>query len=73
MDIDAKKRQLLDEGCCIVPGVLTAAETERVRERLWAAAKESERLGVPTRQIGLDPNEHNVSSICWSATQSSAS
>ena len=60
MDIDAKKRQLLDEGCCVVPDVLTAAETERVRERLWAAAKESERLGVPTRQIGLDPNEHNV-------------
>ena len=50
------KRQLLDEGCCVVPGVLTAAETERVRERLWAAAQESDRLGVPTRQIGLDPN-----------------
>ena len=60
MDLEAKKRQLLDEGCCVVPGVLTAAETERVRERLWAAAKKSERLGVPTRQIGLDPNEHNV-------------
>jgi ectoine hydroxylase-related dioxygenase (phytanoyl-CoA dioxygenase family) len=54
------KRQLLDEGCCVVPRVLTPAETERARERLWAAAKESDRLGVPTRQIGLDPNEHNV-------------
>ena len=42
------------------PGVLSAAETGRVRERLWAAAEESERLGVPTRRIGLDPNEHNV-------------
>ena len=43
-----------------MPDVLTAAETESVRERLWAAAKKSEQLGVPTRQIGLDPNEHNV-------------
>lgn len=60
MDLEARKRELIDEGCCVVPGVLTAAETERVRERLWAAAEESERLGVPTRRIGLDPNEHNV-------------
>jgi fumagillin biosynthesis dioxygenase len=60
MDLEAKKRELLDEGCCVLPGVLTAAETERVRERLWAAAEQSERLGVPTRQIGLDPNEHNI-------------
>jgi ectoine hydroxylase-related dioxygenase (phytanoyl-CoA dioxygenase family) len=60
MDLEAKKRELLQEGCCVVPEVLTKAETERARERLRAAAKESERLGVPTRQIGLDPNEHNV-------------
>jgi ectoine hydroxylase-related dioxygenase (phytanoyl-CoA dioxygenase family) len=60
MDLEAKKRQLLDEGCCVVPGVLTPTETDRVRERLWAAAETSEQLGVPTRQIGLDPNEHNV-------------
>ena len=60
MDLDARKRELLDQGCCVVPDVLTAAETERVRERLWAAAEQNERVGVPTRQIGLDPNEHNV-------------
>ena len=60
MDIEAKKRELLEEGCCVVPGIFTAAETDRVRERLWAAAEKSEQLGVPTRQIGLDPNEHNV-------------
>lgn len=60
MTLDDNKRELLDQGCCVIPGVLTAAETERVRERLWAAAEESDRLGVPTRQIGLDPNEHNV-------------
>ena len=60
MDLEAKKRQLLDNGFCVVPGVLTPAETDEVRARLWRAAEESERRGVPTRQIGLDPNEHNV-------------
>jgi ectoine hydroxylase-related dioxygenase (phytanoyl-CoA dioxygenase family) len=60
MDLDAKKRHLLEHGFCVVPGVLTPAETNQVRDRLWRAAEESERLGVPTRQIGLDPNEHNV-------------
>ncbi len=60
MDLEAKKRQLLEDGCCVVPGVLTPAETDDVRARLWRAAEESERQGVPTRQIGLDPNEHNV-------------
>ena len=60
MDLDAHKRQLLEHGCCVVPGILTPAETEQVRAKLWQAAEQSERLGVPTRQIGLDPNEHNV-------------
>jgi ectoine hydroxylase-related dioxygenase (phytanoyl-CoA dioxygenase family) len=60
MDLEAPKRRLLEEGCCVVPNVLPPTETERVRERLWRAAEESERRGVPTRQIGLDPNEHNV-------------
>ena len=60
MDLDAKKRDLLEHGFCVVPGVLTPAETNTVRGRLWRAAEESERLGLPTRQIGLDPNEHNV-------------
>jgi ectoine hydroxylase-related dioxygenase (phytanoyl-CoA dioxygenase family) len=60
MDLEAKKRQLLEDGFCVVPGVLTPAETDEVRDRLWRAAEESERLGMPTRQIGLDPNEHNV-------------
>ena len=60
MDLDTHKRQLLEEGCCVVPGILTPAEAESVRAKLWQAAEQSERLGVPTRQIGLDPNEHNV-------------
>lgn len=60
MDLLAKKRRLLEQGWCVVPGVLTPRETDGVREQLWRAADESERRGVPTRQIGLDPNEHNV-------------
>ena len=60
MDIEAKKRQLLDDGCCVVPDVLTAAETEQVRARLQGRPRRASGWGVLTRQIGLDPNEHNV-------------
>lgn len=60
MDLEAKKTRLLEDGFCVVPGVLTPDQTAEVRDRLWRAAEESERLGMPTRQIGLDPNEHNV-------------
>jgi len=60
MELEAKKRQLLEDGWCVVPEILTRPEANRVRERLWQAADESERRGISTRQIGLDPNEHNV-------------
>ncbi len=60
MDIDAKKQLLLEDGCCIVPGVLGPAEVKAARARLWQAADESERRGIATRRIGIDPNEHNV-------------
>jgi len=55
-----KARQLAEDGWCVVPGVLSPNEANAVRERLWAAAEESERRGAPTRNIGLDPNQHNV-------------
>lgn len=60
MDLEAEKRQLLEDGCCVVPGILSRTETDDVRQRLWRAAEESERRGVATRRIGIDPNEHNV-------------
>lgn len=60
MDLDANKRKLLDDGWCIVPDVLTRAQADDVRDRLWRAAEENERRGVATRKVGLDPNEHNV-------------
>ncbi|NKC01762.1 MAG: hypothetical protein GKR90_25135 [Pseudomonadales bacterium] len=48
------------EGFCIVDGVLTRARATEVKEKLWAAAAESERRGSPTFIRGLDPNEANV-------------
>jgi ectoine hydroxylase-related dioxygenase (phytanoyl-CoA dioxygenase family) len=55
-----KTRQLAEDGWCVIPGVLSDAEADDVRAHLWAAAEESERRGAPTRNIGLDPNRHNV-------------
>ena len=44
----------------IIPDVLDPETCQDVRRRLWSAAEESERRGAPTRNIGIDPNEHNV-------------
>jgi ectoine hydroxylase-related dioxygenase (phytanoyl-CoA dioxygenase family) len=60
MDLDAKKTQLREDGWCVIPGVLACAEADAARGKLWRAAEESERRGAATRNIGLDPNEHNV-------------
>jgi len=60
MDLQAQKEHLREHGWCVVPNVLSPAEADAVRERLWRAGEESERRGVPIRSIGLDPNEHNV-------------
>jgi len=56
---DAKAR-LQREGFAVIPGVLDRDRCEDVRARLWRAAEQSERRGAPTRNIGIDPNEHNV-------------
>src|SRR3954453_1331747 len=60
MDLQAQKAHLREHGWCVVPNVLSSAEADTIRERLWRAGEESERRGVPIRSIGLDPNEHNV-------------
>ncbi len=57
---EAAIRKLRDDGWCVLPGVLDARACAEARERLWKAAEESERRGVPVREVGLDPNEHNV-------------
>ncbi|HEY3888702.1 MAG TPA: phytanoyl-CoA dioxygenase family protein [Caulobacteraceae bacterium] len=60
MDVSTAKTQLQREGFAIIPGVLDPARCEDLRVRLWRAADESERRGAPTRNLGIDPNEHNV-------------
>lgn len=60
IDATAAKAQLQREGFAIIPEVLDPDACAYVRARLWRAAEESERRGAPTRNIGIDPNEHNV-------------
>ncbi|MHB8527885.1 MAG: phytanoyl-CoA dioxygenase family protein [Caulobacteraceae bacterium] len=60
IDASAAKTRLRREGFAIIPGVLDRDRCQDLRARLWRAAEESERRGAPTRNIGIDPNEHNV-------------
>jgi len=52
--------QLAADGWCVVPDVLSPSESAFALERLWAAADESERVGMPTFLPVLDPNASNV-------------
>lgn len=54
------KAQLGEDGWCVVPDVLDPAGSAHALDRLWAAAGESERRGVPTHMPVLDPNASNV-------------
>ncbi len=54
------KSQLREDGWCVLPHVLDAAATAEALGRLWAAADESERRGMPTFMPVLDPNASNV-------------
>lgn len=60
MDLDKIETELAREGFAVMPGVLSRARTDEIRDRLWRAAKESEKRGVPTHYAGLDPNARNV-------------
>ena len=60
MSADTTTRRLLDDGFCVVDGVLDAAAVRDVRRRLVAAAEESRRRGVDTFMPVLDPNDRNV-------------
>ena len=51
---------LADDGVAIVPGVLGPDEAATALERLWAASGESERRGIPSHIVNLDPNASNV-------------
>lgn len=57
---DSAKAQLLDEGWCVVPDVLSKQEAAHVLDRLWVAAEEYRRRGRDTHIAALDPNASNV-------------
>jgi len=56
----AAKKQLADEGWCVIPNAISEEKTKQVLDRLWKAAEESQRRGVDTYMPQLDPNESNV-------------
>lgn len=53
-------RQLLDDGWCVVPDVLSPAESAEALARLWAAADAWRGRGHDTHMPVLDPNAANV-------------
>lgn len=59
-DLATAKRQLAEDGWCVVPDVLDSAAAAEALARLHAAAEASERRGVSTFMPILDPNASNV-------------
>src|ERR1022692_4122113 len=56
----AARTQLSEDGWCVLPHVLDPDGCHQALDRLWAAAEESERQGLPTFMPVLDPNASNV-------------
>jgi hypothetical protein len=54
------RTRLRADGWCVLPDVLDGAARGHALARLWAAAGESERRGMPTFLPVLDPNASNV-------------
>jgi ectoine hydroxylase-related dioxygenase (phytanoyl-CoA dioxygenase family) len=52
--------QVEQNGYAVVPDILDQRAADAVLERLWTAATESERRGLPNYAEGLDPNPSNV-------------
>lgn len=59
-DLAAAKAQLREDGWCMLPDVLDPAAARHALDRLWVAADESARRGVPIHMPVLDPNASNV-------------
>ena len=57
---EAARSQLLDTGCAVVPGVLTAAQVAEGLDCVWSAAREVRRRGGETFMPQLDPNASSV-------------
>jgi hypothetical protein len=60
MEPGALRTRVDRDGFAVIPDVLDRAATGECLERLWRAANESERRGLPTRMPSLDPNDANV-------------
>lgn len=60
IEVTSAVTALREDGFAVIPDVLSPTQVEDVLARLWQAAKESERRGVPTHIKGLDPNKSNV-------------
>lgn len=60
MRADEVKRRLEEDGFAVIPDILSRAQAGSVLKHLWRASEESERRGVPTRNVGIDPNDRNV-------------
>ena len=56
----AEKAQLAEEGWCVIPDVISPAETKEALARLWALHEANVRDGTYKTVPGLDPNEHSV-------------
>jgi hypothetical protein len=59
-DFAAAKAQLAEEGWCVIPEVLSPAQTGRALDRLWATVEANDRTGATPVIPGLDPNAQNV-------------
>lgn len=60
MDLAAAKGRLLEDGWCVVPGLLSPDDAARALERLWSAADAWRGRGHDTHVRGLDPSAANV-------------
>lgn len=58
--IATAQEMLAKKGWCVIPKVLDSQKTKDVKDRLWAAAGESDRRGDSTRMARLDPNASNI-------------
>jgi ectoine hydroxylase-related dioxygenase (phytanoyl-CoA dioxygenase family) len=59
-DLPRIRGQLAEDGWCILPDVLDAGRCASTLARLWSAAEESRRRGMPTFLPMLDVNDANV-------------
>jgi fumagillin biosynthesis dioxygenase len=57
---DEFQKQMLENGCCVVPGALSALELETVRNALDGAVDQMRRTGEATHDKRLDPNDANI-------------